>query len=118
LGFGFEWLEGSWGSSRTTGSPPLGGLNITNFRDAGGGSGLSGWEFVNLQAGLDVRPGAWWGLGPFLMLSFGQFDRFSAPSRSLSIDQTSLHEWFLLGVRGIFDPMSFSPSPSSKAHPE
>ena len=98
-GIGYEWLgfsveQSALGQSSTA--------SVTGH----------GWEFVNLQGGVDfgLAPGI--GLGPFLSLSVGQYDTSSSScdgdgctssdSRSNDIDKKALHEWLTLGVRGTF----------------
>jgi hypothetical protein len=93
LGFGYEWLSFS----------TSGGNQTVN-------QGVSGWEFVNLQAGLDFRllDGAL-GIGPFLTLTFDQYSQASVSSDTnggttgQSINNQSFHEWLLFGVRGDYD---------------
>ena len=58
-----------------------------------------------------------WAVGPFVMLSIAEFDTYSqyfpGGSRSAPVAEggfhsgnKSLHEWLVLGVRGVFDPQS------------
>jgi hypothetical protein len=99
LGAGFEWLNASW-QKQGRGSPVFGGLSTG---DLDHDSQLSGWELVNIQAGLDYRFGAHWGVGPFVMLSFGQFGSFSDTSYSDPVEDKAIHEWLVFGVRGVLD---------------
>ncbi len=103
LGIGYDWLGGS-----------------VSFVDANGmnqsfGVGDHGWEFVNIQAGLDIKkvmPNL--GFGPFVAFTLSQYDTESVKandntdtsvisSSSQSISNTSLHEWLMFGVRGEYD---------------
>jgi hypothetical protein len=99
LGFGYEWA----------------GLSVeggnTNFS-----TGLNGFEFINLQAGLDIRAGEHFYVGPFLTLSVGQYSEATVDCESGfcgngnqfgasgDIDNKAMHEWLLLGVRGAYAP--------------
>jgi outer membrane protein W len=95
VGFGYEWLSQSLSASAQ---------NISRS------AGVSGWEFVNFQAGLDVHvlKGAL-GVGPFLSLTIDQYNSSSVPSDNMggtmskSITDQTIHEWFLFGVRGVYD---------------
>lgn len=94
-GIGYEWLT---------------------FGFEGGGTKLSstghGFEFINLQGGADFAVAPNFGLGPFVMLSVGQYSDVSndcsgsscdpGDSSSDSIDKKAMHEWLTLGVRGTF----------------
>jgi hypothetical protein len=101
VGFGYEWLSATQtatAQASTTGQP------ITQ------NSGLSGWEFFNLQAGVDFRllNGAL-GIGPFAQLSFDQFSHLSTPSDTnggttgQSVQNQAFHEWVLFGAKGTYD---------------
>jgi hypothetical protein len=93
-GLGYEWLS---------------------TRAEGGGQGatltLKGLEFLNLQAGLDFLLGddKSFGLGPFVAMSFAQYGSGSCSIKVAGtttdcggdIDST-VHEWFTVGVRGVF----------------
>jgi hypothetical protein len=99
LGFGYEWM---------TLAVEGGGLEFS--------STFSGFELFNLQAGLDVAVSEHFYLGPFLSFSFAQYDTVStdcsgaaiAPICSASIEgdieDTALHHWLILGVRGAYAP--------------
>jgi hypothetical protein len=99
-GAGYEWLTF--------------GVDIS-----GGGSEVEvsatakGFEFVNLQGGLDFKAARGLALGPFLSFSIGQYGEtssscsgnactgFDSPS-SGDIENKALHQWLLLGIRGTF----------------
>jgi hypothetical protein len=89
VGFGFEWLGGS-----------------VSQGGASGGFGASGFEFIDLQGGLDFKVITNLDIGPFLSLSFAQYDNTSndgpAGSNSQSIQNKALHEWLMFGVRGTY----------------
>jgi len=63
---------------------------------------LSGFEFLNLQGGLDWKIGGKFSLGPFAMLSIGQYSNAEIDGDEAEIDE-AVHQWFQLGVRGRFD---------------
>lgn len=101
LGFGFEWLS----LSETLDAAHSGsGAAITH------NNGVSGWEFVNVQAGVDFRllNGAL-GLGPFILLALDQYSHASAASDNngatvgQDIQNQALHEWVLFGAKGDYD---------------
>jgi hypothetical protein len=98
LGVGYEWM----------------GISVE-----GGGVKVSmtphGFEFVNLQAGLDILVAEHFYLGPFLSLSIAQYSDMSVDCSAGSvlcnqfgaggtIQDKALHEWLMLGVRGAFAP--------------
>ena len=73
-------------------------------------SGVSGWEFVNIQGGLDFRLlKGMLGVGPFVQLNIDQYSSQSVPTDTnggtvgQSIPSQALHEWFIFGARGDFD---------------
>jgi hypothetical protein len=96
LGFGYEWL---------TITNQSGSLEVS--------STFSGFEFMDLQFGLDIALAKHFHLGPFLSFSLAQFSDASIECSGASactaagglfgeIDDTALHEWLMLGVRGVF----------------
>jgi hypothetical protein len=93
LGLGYEWLTFSASGGGQDGS-------IT----------ASGFEFVNLQAGVDFAPSdsANFGLGPFLAFSVAQYSDVSCSGAAgLACPgsfETTTHEWLTFGVRGTFVP--------------
>lgn len=98
LGFGYEWF----GVSAEGGN--------TEFS-----TGAHGFEFINLQAGLDLRASQNFYVGPFLTLSIGQFSKATVDCESGlcgtgqfgasgDIENTAVHEWLMLGLRGAYAP--------------
>ncbi|MEZ4222703.1 MAG: hypothetical protein R3B13_17305 [Polyangiaceae bacterium] len=85
-GAGYEWLSTS--------------IETTD-------SQFSGFEFINGQLGLDFATGDKSAIGPFAAFTVGQFTnyKFSFASQSTdgSIDQTGIHHWLVLGIRGTTD---------------
>jgi hypothetical protein len=70
---------------------------------------VTGVEFARFMAGVDFRVDPIFGIGPFSDISLGQFSNVrSDPSGRASIDQEiprkAMHEWFTVGVRGVFYP--------------
>jgi hypothetical protein len=91
LGFGYEWVTVDLSESGQSGSVAF-----------------SGFQFVNFQVGLDYKPDAHWGVGPFVMLGMGEYDGGSESaggvSQSIDLqDSKALHEWLTFGVRGVYD---------------
>jgi hypothetical protein len=70
-----------------------------------------GWNFL-LQAGGDIRLSPHFSLGPFVGLNVGEYlnYNFSATGYSTALSggftNQALHEWFLIGVRLVFDSSS------------
>jgi outer membrane protein W len=89
LGIGYEWA---------TLSQSAGGVSLSTT--------TKGFEFVNLQGGLDYKLSPAFGIGPFLSFSLGQYGSYSSSgggqSASGDIDKTAIHEWLTFGVRGAF----------------
>jgi len=93
LGLGYEWLIANGASGGRSASATL-----------------RGWEFVNLQGGLDWVVGAGFALGPFVSLSFAQYQKISSDCSGAScglevnesLDDRSLHNWVVVGLRGTF----------------
>lgn len=94
-GLGYEWLNFSVDA-------PSAEFSAT----------ASGFEFANLQLGIDFRASENFYIGPVLSFSLGQYssqdyDDCSGTAAVLcsvdgDIDDTSLHEWLFLGIRGGF----------------
>jgi len=93
VGFGYEWMS-------------------TDFTASAGGASSSstvttlGFEFVNVQLGLDVPVAEKFAIGPFAAFALGQYSSLSLSSDTVSasgdVAQKTLHEWLFLGVRGAF----------------
>ncbi len=66
-----------------------------------------GWEYVNLQGGVDFATSPANAIGPFAMLTVGSFDHFSvdtpAGTNDGSVFDTATHEWLIVGIRGTSD---------------
>jgi hypothetical protein len=102
VGIGYEWAGQSFGF------------------DAQGQSydvsvSAHGFEFVNLQAGVDIPATETVGIGPFLMLTLAEYSNVSASCSgsvctqagftsdiSQEIKGKALHEWLIFGARGTF----------------
>jgi opacity protein-like surface antigen len=91
-GLGYEWGSYSWKESVVGTS---------------GDSSWSGFEFMNLQVGLDVLLPHRAVIAPFISFSLGRFDNISTKDKIGSVTRTteqdlekkSMHEWILIGVR-------------------
>jgi hypothetical protein len=86
----------------------------------GGGESLEisttahGFEFLNLQAGLDVMASETIGIGPFVALSLASYRKarascdgsicelFDFQEQTVTYDDTALHQWLFFGVHGAF----------------
>jgi hypothetical protein len=66
-----------------------------------------GFQYLDIQGGLDLRVVKQLPFGPFFDLSFGQYSKEShtdANGNSSDVPmQSTLHEWLTLGIRGRFD---------------
>jgi hypothetical protein len=67
---------------------------------------MTGWEFLNLQGGLDFKATPQLLVGPFLSFSFNQFGHVEfdpdPDGASGDIDQKGTHTYLTFGVRGQF----------------
>jgi hypothetical protein len=66
---------------------------------------LDGFEFVNLQGGVDWKVGGF-SVGPFAMLTIGQYANFEQEGLGETITrdtEKALHQWLQVGLRGRFD---------------
>jgi hypothetical protein len=68
---------------------------------------LRGWEFLDLQGGIDFATSPSNAIGPFAMLTVGTFDHFRyespAGTQEGSVFNTGTHEWLIVGIRGTSD---------------
>jgi opacity protein-like surface antigen len=98
LGVGYEW--GTFSVHQA-----IIGMSNTD-------SSWSGFEFANLQAGADYRLGAHAAIGPFVSLSFGQFQHIetttvtgmTTTTTDEDLAKKSVHEWIMIGARMSFLP--------------
>jgi len=100
VGFGYEWLSAGVFAQGDAGS---GDFGLT----------LHGFEFVNVQAGLDVPAAGAMTVGPFVAFSFGAYERLSRSclgelcSEADATDRlrdAALHQWLFFGLRAEFLP--------------
>jgi outer membrane protein W len=67
----------------------------------------TGWEFLNLQVGGDVKVGQTFWLGPFVSFQVDETTSLSADFNGGSFSVTdfkkALHEWLVFGIRGRLD---------------
>ncbi|MEZ4233649.1 MAG: outer membrane beta-barrel protein [Polyangiaceae bacterium] len=86
LGFGFEDVSQSseqGGQSQDTSS--------------------SGLEFVSLNGGADFQVADGIGVGPYVSFALGQYTKgTNAAGEDADIEETALHQWLTLGVKGTF----------------
>jgi len=86
LGFGYEFLHA--GTQNLT----------TSYR---------GWEILNLQGGIDWYVGRALDLGPFMVVSFGEYTSVrqigNGQDISASLANKAILEWVELGLRGEYD---------------
>ena len=94
IGYGLGYESSAIGISRGDGTGTYAG---------------AGFEFAHFMGGVDFRLGRVFGIGPFVDLSLAEFvharvDTPGDPVQDGSIDNPALHEWLVLGVRGVFFP--------------
>ncbi|HUM11613.1 MAG TPA: hypothetical protein VLT82_11735 [Myxococcaceae bacterium] len=86
LGFGFEWISTKISSGTQSGT-------VT----------LQGWDFLQLEGGVDFALGSLFRLGPFVAFSMGQYDTATASAQGQSFSQDipnkALHYWFTVGAK-------------------
>jgi hypothetical protein len=73
---------------------------------ASAGFGVNGFQFVNGQFGVDYRVLPTLGVGPFLMMSVGQYENCSNSgqgSLGCTIPDKAVHGWFTIGFRAAYD---------------
>jgi hypothetical protein len=94
LGFGYRWER--YASSTTVDSATVNGFSI-----------FHGFEWLHAKVGLDYYVSELFGLGPFAEVNMGSFSattiNYPGNTTSESIDDTSTHQFVLLGARGVFD---------------
>ena len=98
-GFGYEWLS-------------QGIFVEAEGQEADISATYHGFEFVNVQAGVDLPLSDSAGFGPFIAATLASYQTASGScsgdgctdmvSDSEDIDDTALHTWLFLGVRGTF----------------
>jgi hypothetical protein len=88
-GFAYEWLT----------------IGSTNGKSFSSEATASGWEFVSVQSGLDMKLVGALRAGPFVSVSIGQFDgdASSNPFAGGSFSHKALHEWIVLGIMVTYD---------------
>ena len=64
---------------------------------------FKGWEYLNLQGGLDYKLSEQFSAGPYLMLAIGQYDEAEILGESGDVPEKAMHSWLSFGVRGRFD---------------
>jgi hypothetical protein len=108
-------VQASWQFGRVLGlSPWLGagtGWEWASLESKVGGDKLtvtrSGWEWLLLQGGAEVKVAARFSVGPFVQLSLARYESQTVKSplgdASGGISHPANHSWLQLGVRGAFD---------------
>jgi hypothetical protein len=99
-GVGYEWLTFSIDEQTTVAAATL-------------SSGVHGFEFANLQLGLDVPLGNDMAIGPFLAFTLAEFARTTTDCSGYctginlgggsDLTEKKLHEWLFLGARATFE---------------
>ena len=101
IGFGYEWLTSHADFSSGGAAQTFDGS-------------LSGFEYLNLQLGVDYMATPGFGIGPFTTLTIGSYGNYDntqtiaisgisqAGDRSGSVNDTAVHAWLIIGLRGTF----------------
>jgi len=83
-------------------------LTVSVTGDATGTFDVSGWEFANLQLGLDFALGSVVKIGPWVSFSVGQYSSGSVSGGGNfsggDIPNKTVHEWLMGGVRLVVIP--------------
>lgn len=87
------------------------GYEIAGYKASAGGaeakSSYKGLEYVNIQAGGDYKVAPNFGIGPFVTFSMGQYSSYkvTTPAGELSgdIPEKGMHQWLMIGIRGVYD---------------
>jgi hypothetical protein len=88
------------------------GYEILNLSASAPGTSVSastrGFEFGNVQLGLDFRISPAFAVGPFATFTIAQFSDNSASVNGQDLGAAGytnkgIHEWVIFGVRGVFD---------------
>ena len=83
-------------------------LSLGVSGDATGSFDVSGWEFGNLQVGLDFALGPAIKIGPWISFSIGQYGSGSISGGGNftggDIQNKSIHEWLMGGIRLVVLP--------------
>jgi hypothetical protein len=94
VGAGYEWLT-------------IGISGEDDDEDFSADVGVRGFEFLNLQAGIDLPLNDAIGLGPFLAFTVARYDTLTVDCSgdcgdldddSQDLDEKALHHWLMLGV--------------------
>jgi len=97
-GFGYEFL-----TANVSGSTTILGQTIT----ADGSTTIKGFQFLVLEAGGDFKATPAFAVGPFVNFALGKYTSYSSTAngteRSGDLQNTGLHEWLTLGVRGQYN---------------
>ena len=82
------------------------GYESLGFSESAGGLSVDGsakgWEFLNLQGGVDFQVIPALTVGPFLSFSLDQFSSTTLAGTSADISSKALHEWIVFGAKGTF----------------
>lgn len=84
------------------------GYEKVSISSSSGTASLSGWEFGNLQLGLDFALGSLLRIGPWVSFSIGQYGSASGSTSgggvSVDLQNKTIHEWIMGGVRLVILP--------------
>ena len=118
----FDNISGNWGSTMRTGlelvygftpdsamNPWVGlgtGWEWANYSGTGAAVTLNGWEYLNLQLGLDFNAAKAFAIGPYVGFFMGTYANIVATGASdgwggsVPSYARAFHGWFQVGVKG------------------
>lgn len=75
--------------------------------DSKGSIGLTGFEWLHLQAGLDLFVGQAFRVGPFASFGLGKYGEaeleLDGSTESADLENPAFHHWITIGARAMFD---------------
>jgi hypothetical protein len=82
------------------------GWEWTNFTSSGGGATMNGWEYLNLQGGLDFKAAPAFEIGPYVGFQAGTYSNIAATGTwlgwggSIPAGSRAFHGWLQFGLKG------------------
>jgi len=84
------------------------GYEKLSVSSSSGTATLSGWEFANLQLGVDFALGSLFRIGPWVSFSIGQYGSASGSTSgggvTIDLQNKTIHQWLMGGVRLVILP--------------
>jgi hypothetical protein len=100
LRFGVEGTYSFMPSSTFSPWAGLGaGYEMLSWSRAGAEASAKGFEYANLQAGMDWNVASNYAVGPFATMTFGKFSSQSSGGVSTSFTDSGMHSWLQFGLK-------------------